>query len=218
MQVRARTTTEFIQVGPRCKNLYLDSHTKRLFDLTISAIAVTLLSPLLLLIAIGVLATSTGSIFFTQKRGGRGHRSFPMVKFRSMYVQSAQTAVVQATLGDPRATPLGRFLRKTSVDELPQLFNVLKGEMSIVGPRPHAIEHDELYGTLISGYRDRFACRPGITGLAQVNGYRGATPTLDFMARRIELDLQYIEMASLSLDLLIIVRTIWTMLTCRNAY
>ncbi len=145
-------------------------------------------------------------------------RSFRMMKFRSMYVQTALAVIVQATPGDPRTTPLGRLLRRTSVDELPQLFNVLKGEMSIVGPRPHAIEHDELYGPLIGAYQDRFACKPGITGLAQVNGYRGATPTHEFMARRVALDLQYIEKASLSLDLLIILRTIRAILACRNAY
>lgn len=200
-----------------CGNLYLSGRTKRLLDFTVAAIAVVLLSPLLLLVASGICITSSGPVLFVQNRGGRDQRSFRMMKFRSMHVQMAP-AVVQATPQDPRATPFGRLLRRTSIDELPQLFNVLKGEMSIVGPRPHAIEHDEFYGKLIGAYKDRYACKPGITGLAQVNGCRGATPAQDVMLQRVELDLQYIRTASLSLDLQIIFRTFGAILTCRNAY
>ncbi len=206
------------ETGKRCENFYLESITKRLFDLTVSVFALMVLFPFLVLVALGILATSKGPVFFVQSRGGRGQRSFKMMKFRSMYVQSNHDGVVQATPGDPRTTPLGRILRKTSIDELPQLFNVLMGEMSIVGPRPHAVEHDELYGLLIDTYHNRLACKPGITGLAQVNGCRGATPTKEAMARRVELDLEYIETGSFSLDLIIVFRTVWTMLTCRNAY
>ena len=216
--LRGRTNPAFIGAETQCENTYLDSRAKRLLDVTFAALAVAALCPLLLLIGSGVLATSKGPVLFVQKRGGRGQRSFHILKFRSMHVQSAQASVVQATPSDPRATPLGRFLRRTSLDELPQLFNVLRGEMSIVGPRPHAVEHDEIYGAMIGSYCNRFACKPGVTGLAQVNGYRGATPAHETMARRVAMDLEYIETASLSLDLLIILRTIKTMLTCRNAY
>ncbi|WP_299363839.1 sugar transferase [uncultured Paracoccus sp.] len=215
---RGRTNDAFTQTETRGKNPYLDSRTKRFLDLTVAAIALAVLFPLMLSIASAVLVTSRGPALFLQERGGRGQRPFRIMKFRSMYVQPAESSIVQATPGDPRATPLGRFLRSTSVDEIPQLFNVFKGEMSIVGPRPHAIVHDELFATRIDAYCNRFVCKPGITGLAQVRGYRGATTTQDLIAQRVALDLQYIETASLRLDLLIILRTTWTVLTCRNAH
>lgn len=207
-----------LDAGTRRDNPYLKSMTKRLFDLTVSVLALILLLPLLLVIAFGVIVTSRGPVFFVQSRGGRSRRSFQMVKFRTMYVTANQGSVVQATRDDPRITPLGRILRKTSIDELPQLFNVLMGEMSIVGPRPHAIEHDEHYGLLIDSYHYRLACKPGLTGLAQVRGCRGATPKTEDMARRVEFDLKYIESGSLWLDLHIVLRTFWIMLTCRDAY
>jgi undecaprenyl-phosphate galactose phosphotransferase/putative colanic acid biosynthesis UDP-glucose lipid carrier transferase len=127
-------------------------------------------------------------------------------------------SIVQATRGDRRVTRLGRLLRQTSIDELPQLFNVIKGDMSIVGPRPHAVAHDDEYGQLIANYAFRHHVKPGITGWAQVHGYRGATPHIENMAKRIELDLWYVNHWSLSLDLEILLRTIFELIRRRNAY
>jgi lipopolysaccharide/colanic/teichoic acid biosynthesis glycosyltransferase len=147
-------------------------------------------------------------VLFRQTRKGLNGRTFRIYKFRTMRVLEDGAVVRQATRGDARVTRIGRILRSTSLDELPQLLNVLSGEMALVGPRPHALAHDEFYSREISGYDQRFRVKPGITGWAQVNGARGETPTLDHMRRRIELDLWYVQHKSIALDLTILARTV----------
>jgi putative colanic acid biosynthesis UDP-glucose lipid carrier transferase len=189
------------------------------FDILIAAVVLVLLAPLLALIALLVRLDSPGHAIFRQTRTGLNGRTFLIYKFRTMHVQEDGAVVRQARLGDARMTRLGAFLRKTSLDELPQLINVLRGEMALVGPRPHALAHDSLYGALIAAYRQRFAVRPGITGWAQINGSRGATPRLSDMQRRIELDLWYVENRSFALDLRILIATPRHILPSRsNAY
>ncbi len=178
-----------------------------------------MLAPLLFLIALLIRFDSNGPALFRQTRTGLNGRQFRIYKFRTMRVQEDGSAVRQATKGDSRVTRVGRFLRKTSLDELPQLINVLRGEMALVGPRPHALAHDLEYGAKIPAYAGRFAVKPGITGWAQVNGSRGETPTLAHMQHRANLDLWYIENRSLGLDLQIIALTALTEVTRRtNAY
>lgn len=191
---------------------------KRLLDLLGSFFGLIALSPIMLLLAIGVKLSSPGSVFFKQVRYGIAGRPINVYKFRSMRQSNPNERVVQATVGDPRVTKFGRFLRRSSLDELPQLFNVLKGEMSLVGPRPHAVEHNELYRKLVSGYMFRHKIKPGITGWAQVNGLRGETETLEKMEERIEYDLYYIQHWSVWLDIVIIWRTIKVVLGDKNAY
>lgn len=177
-----------------------------------------LLSPLLLLLAIGVKASSSGSVLYRQQRHGWHGNPFEILKFRSMVVhQEDNGQVTQATQGDVRITPFGAFLRRTSLDELPQLINVLKGDMAIVGPRPHAIAHNDYYRQKIDGYMLRHNMKPGITGWAQVNGWRGETDTLDKMKKRVECDLWYIEHWSLWLDTKIIFMTIVNGFVHQNA-
>jgi putative colanic acid biosysnthesis UDP-glucose lipid carrier transferase len=166
------------------------------------------LSPLLILVAAAVKFTSTGPALFRQRRYGLNGEEILVYKFRSMITTEDGEQVKQATRGDPRVTPVGRFIRKTSIDELPQLFNVLQGTMSLVGPRPHAVAHNEMYRKLISGYMIRHKVRPGITGLAQVNGMRGETETLDKMSERVRYDLEYLRYWSPWLDLKIIFKTL----------
>jgi putative colanic acid biosysnthesis UDP-glucose lipid carrier transferase len=196
-----------------------DRHLKRCLDLILTGIGVVLIAPLLLLIAIAVRLSSPGPIFYKQDRYGLDGKWFKCLKFRSMRVlDSADQAVVkQATADDPRITPVGRFLRRWSLDELPQLFNVLRGEMSLVGPRPHAVQHNELYRKLIPGYMQRHAFKPGITGLAQVSGWRGETRNLSEMANRIDADLRYQRDWSLKLDIKILIKT-FLRLRSGNAY
>jgi len=193
---------------------------KRLFDVVFSALILVLLSPVLAVIAIGVKLSSPGPVLFKQKRYGVGGQEIVVSKFRSMrndpLPQNGE--VKQATVGDARVTPFGRFLRKSSLDELPQFFNVLEGSMSIVGPRPHAVQHNELYRKQVKGYMLRHKVKPGITGWAQVNGLRGETDTLDKMQKRIEYDLYYIRNWSLELDVKIIFRTVAVVFRDRNAY
>jgi Undecaprenyl-phosphate glucose phosphotransferase len=187
------------------------SLVKAVADRALAGVAVTLLSPMLLLIWLAIRLDSQGPALYRQKRQGRNGRMFDILKFRTMYIDRCDNglgAVPQATRRDPRVTRVGRVLRRTSMDELPQLINVLKGEMSLVGPRPHAVAHDEHYGRLIERYAARRRMKPGITGWAQVNGYRGETDTLEKMRRRIEHDLDYIENWSLGLDLKILLRTL----------
>jgi undecaprenyl-phosphate galactose phosphotransferase/putative colanic acid biosynthesis UDP-glucose lipid carrier transferase len=181
---------------------------KRCFD-TIGATAVLLLlSPLMLLTALLIKLDSHGPVLFFQTRNGFNGRTFRIVKFRSMHVLEDGNAFRQATRGDPRVTRLGRWLRRANIDELPQLFNVLKGDMSLVGPRPHAVAHNNEYDKLISNYALRNHVKPGITGWAQVNGYRGETPTTDLMERRVASDLWYIRNWSMWLDIRILFRTL----------
>lgn len=191
---------------------------KRLSDIVLGSIILTLISPILLGLAIGVKLSSPGPIIFKQRRNGLDGEEIVVYKFRSMRTQDNGAVVKQATKGDPRITPFGAFIRKTSLDELPQFINVLQGRMSIVGPRPHAVAHNEEYRRLIKAYMVRHKVRPGITGWAQVNGYRGETETIDKMQARVEYDLEYLRNWSLGLDFQIIIRTIRLMLFDRNAY
>ncbi len=191
---------------------------KSVEDFALSAVLLLLLAPFMALIAAAVKLDSPGPVFFRQKRLGWGGRSFEIWKFRSMRVHEPQDGVVQqARRGDPRVTRAGAFLRRTSLDELPQLFNVLRGEMSLVGPRPHAIQHDHEYAQHIVHYFARHNIKPGITGLAQVRGLRGETRELEAMILRVESDIEYINSWSLWLDLTILIRTL-TAFTGRNAY
>lgn len=197
----------------------MDHRIKRLADLFGAALLLLLLSPLFLLLGLLVYFTSTGPVFYAQTRYGRDGRPFRMLKFRTMTVteDGATPGLQQARRDDPRVTPVGRILRRWSLDELPQLFNVLDGSMSLVGPRPHAVDHNEHYRQLIPGYMQRHSFKPGMTGLAQVEGWRGETAELDAMARRVEADLRYQREWSLSLDLRILLRTLLH-LRSRNAY
>ncbi|MGH1359676.1 MAG: undecaprenyl-phosphate glucose phosphotransferase [Burkholderiaceae bacterium] len=181
---------------------------KRLSDLLISLTAVIMLMPLMLLIALAIKISMPGPVLFRQRRYGLDGKEIVVWKFRSMKVAEDGDEVRQATKGDDRITPLGNFLRRSSLDELPQFFNVLSGRMSVVGPRPHAVVHNETYRKLIKGYMIRHKVKPGITGLAQVNGARGETETVDKMERRIRYDLKYLRDWSLRLDLIIIWKTV----------
>jgi putative colanic acid biosysnthesis UDP-glucose lipid carrier transferase len=191
---------------------------KRTSDIVLALVILVLISPLLLALAVGVKLSSPGPAIFRQKRNGLDGSEITVYKFRSMRAMDNGPVVAQATKGDPRITRFGAFLRKTSLDELPQFFNVLQGRMSIVGPRPHAVAHNELYRELISAYMVRHKVKPGITGWAQVNGLRGETETVDKMKARVEYDLEYLRNWSLGLDLQIIVRTIRVLFVDRNAY
>ena len=173
---------------------------------------------MLLAIAVGVKLTSPGPVIFKQRRYGLDGKEIIVYKFRSMTVCEDGAVVRQAQKDDQRVTPLGAFLRKTSLDELPQFINVLQGRMSIVGPRPHAVAHNELYRKLIKGYMIRHKVKPGITGWAQVNGYRGETDTLEKMQKRIDYDLEYLRNWSLRLDIFIIFKTPLALLRRQNAY
>jgi putative colanic acid biosysnthesis UDP-glucose lipid carrier transferase len=177
-----------------------------------------MISPILLAVAVGVKLSSKGPILFKQRRYGLSAEEISVYKFRSMTVTENGDSVKQATKNDSRITPFGSFIRRTSLDELPQFVNVLQGRMSIVGPRPHAVAHNEIYRKVIKGYMIRHKVKPGITGWAQVNGLRGETDTVDKMEARIEYDLDYLRKWSLSLDLKIIARTILLVFKDRNAY
>jgi len=198
---------------------FIDHRIKRLLDLVGASVVLVLLAPLLLAIALLVAITSSGPVFYAQTRYGLDGRPFNMLKFRTMTVteDGATPGLQQARRGDPRVTPLGRILRRWSLDELPQLFNVLDGSMSLVGPRPHAVDHNEYYRNLIPGYMQRHSFKPGMTGLAQVEGWRGETAELNAMARRVEADLRYQREWSLIKDLQILLRTVFK-LRSRNAY
>ena len=191
---------------------------KRVSDTVLATIILVLISPLLLAISIGVKLTSKGPVIFKQRRNGLDGDEIVVYKFRSMTAQDNGPVVRQATKNDPRITPFGAFLRRTSLDELPQFLNVLQGRMSIVGPRPHAVAHNEEYRRIIKAYMVRHKVKPGITGWAQVNGQRGETDTIEKMQARVEYDLEYLRNWSLGLDMQIIVRTIRLVLFDRNAY
>ncbi|PLO77418.1 undecaprenyl-phosphate glucose phosphotransferase, partial [Klebsiella quasipneumoniae] len=165
---------------------------KRIEDIVISSIILLFISPILLIIACLIKLTSPGPIIFKQTRYGMDGKPIKVWKFRSMSVMENDNKVIQATKNDIRITKIGRLLRRTSLDELPQFFNVLFGGMSIVGPRPHAVAHNEQYRNLIEGYMLRHKVKPGITGWAQINGWRGETDTLEKMEKRVEFDLEYI--------------------------
>jgi putative colanic acid biosynthesis UDP-glucose lipid carrier transferase len=191
---------------------------KRVSDIVLASAILALISPLMLAIAIGVKLTSPGPALFKQRRYGLDGREIVVYKFRTMRVLEDGNVIRQATRDDPRVTHFGEFLRASSLDELPQFINVLQGRMSVVGPRPHAVAHNEMYRKLIRSYMIRHKVRPGITGLAQVNGLRGETSSLDSMQMRIEHDLAYLRNWSLLLDLQIVLKTIFVVLRRQNAY
>ena len=180
---------------------------RRVLDVVLSVFFLLLLAPAMALVALAIVLDSRGPLLFCQRRGGLNGKVFGILKFRTMHVLEDGAEIVQAGKHDARITRVGRVIRKLSLDELPQLFNVIAGDMSLVGPRPHAVAHDDYYGAAISNYVLRQTVKPGITGWAQVNGARGATPTLDVMRRRVDLDAWYIAHANLSLDLKILART-----------
>lgn len=195
-----------------------NSVIKRLEDIALSAFILCLIALPMVIIAAAVKFTSPGPILFRQKRYGIDGRPIEVWKFRSMQVMENDSIVVQATRNDNRVTPIGAFIRRTSLDELPQFFNVLLGDMSIVGPRPHAVAHNEQYRGQISSYMLRHKVKPGITGWAQVNGWRGETDTLDKMQKRVEHDLAYIHNWSLWWDLKIVFLTVFKGFIHKNAY
>ena len=195
-----------------------DGAVKRVSDIVFSIIILLLIAPILLAVAIAVKWTSPGPIIFKQRRYGLDGEEILVYKFRSMTVTEDGGTIQQAQKNDNRITPLGAILRKTSLDELPQFINVLQGRMSIVGPRPHAVAHNELYRKLIKGYMVRHKVKPGITGWAQVNGFRGETETLDKMQGRIDYDLDYLRNWSLKLDIHIIFKTVRLVVKDRQAY
>jgi len=195
-------------------NLFL----KRILDVLLSSVILILIAPLLLFIATLIKLTSSGPILFKQTRNGLNGKEIEVWKFRSMSVCENAQQIQQAKKNDPRVTPLGGFLRRTSLDELPQFFNVIQGKMSIVGPRPHAVVHNQYYQQQIPGYTLRHQVKPGITGWAQVNGWRGETDTLDKMQNRVKFDLHYIRNWSAFLDIKIIFMTIFLGFFHKNAY
>jgi undecaprenyl-phosphate galactose phosphotransferase/putative colanic acid biosynthesis UDP-glucose lipid carrier transferase len=195
----------------------IEAGTKRLVDIAVAGTSLIVLAPLLALTAITIRLESKGPAIFRQRRHGFNGRAFTIYKFRTMKVEEDGDAVVQARQMDPRVTRIGRVLRRSSIDELPQLWNVLQGNMSIVGPRPHALVHDYEYGKMIANYAFRHHVKPGITGWAQVKGFRGGTPQLELMQQRVQHDLWYIDNWSLSLDLLIMFKTAFEVLK-NNAY
>ena len=196
----------------------LNSLIKRISDIVLASLILFGLTPLMLAVALAVKWTSPGPVIFKQRRYGLYGEEIWVYKFRSMTTLDDGSSIVQAHRNDGRVTPIGRFLRRTSLDELPQFVNVLQGRMSIVGPRPHAVAHNEQYRKLIKGYMLRHKVKPGITGWAQVNGLRGETATLDKMEARIQHDLDYLRNWSLWLDLWIILKTVKVVLTRENAF
>lgn len=192
---------------------------KAIEDRSIALLLLVLLSPLILLIGLGVKLSSAGPVFFKQKRHGLGGKEFEVLKFRSMRMHAeVMGEVTQASRDDVRVTQFGRFLRSSSLDELPQLINVLRGDMSIVGPRPHAVEHNRHFSEKLHGYMQRHGVKPGMTGLAQIRGFRGETDTTEKMAMRVQCDIQYIKHWSIWVDLKIILCTPFIILRRTNAY
>ncbi|MFG6448277.1 undecaprenyl-phosphate glucose phosphotransferase [Roseateles sp. BYS180W] len=191
---------------------------KRISDIVLSSLILILISPIMAILAIGVKLSSPGPVIFKQRRNGLDGEEIIVYKFRSMRAMDNGPVVKQATKDDPRITKFGAFIRRSSLDELPQFINVLQGRMSIVGPRPHAVAHNEEYRKLIKAYMVRHKVKPGITGWAQVNGLRGETDTIEKMKARVEYDLEYLRNWSLGLDLQIIMRTIRLMVFDRHAY
>jgi Undecaprenyl-phosphate glucose phosphotransferase len=191
---------------------------KRTMDIVIASVALIFLMPVMVLTALAIKLDGAGPVIFRQRRKGFNGQEFVMLKFRTMSVQEDGAVVSQATRNDPRVTPVGRLLRSASIDELPQLVNVLKGEMSLIGPRPHALAHDDHFQEIVSDYAFRHHVKPGLTGWAQCNGSRGATPSVEDIARRVKLDLWYINNWSLLLDFQILIKTFFEVIRKRNAY
>lgn len=191
---------------------------KRAMDILVAGPALAALLPIFILTAIAIKLDSEGPVIFRQRRKGFNGKEFVMLKFRTMKVQEDGPVVVQATREDPRVTPIGRFLRSASIDELPQLLNVLRGEMSLIGPRPHALAHDSYFEKILEDYAFRHHVKPGLTGWAQCNGSRGATPNVEDIAERVKLDLWYVNNWSLWLDVQILIKTFFEVARKRNAY
>jgi putative colanic acid biosysnthesis UDP-glucose lipid carrier transferase len=192
---------------------------KAAIDYLLGAFLTVIALPLMMLIAILIKLESKGPALFRQERYGFSNRVFHIYKFRTMrHSEAAERVTIQATRNDPRVTRIGRFLRRTSLDELPQLFNVLNGTMSLVGPRPHAVDHNEAYAKMIRSYFARHRVKPGITGWAQVNGFRGEIKSIEDMELRVQYDIHYAENWTLLFDLKVLVMTFFICLTGRNAY
>jgi len=187
-------------------------------DIAIASLALLFFAPVMLLTALAIKLDSRGPVIFKQYRKGFSGKQFVMFKFRTMTVQENGDSVVQATRNDPRVTSIGALLRSASIDELPQLLNVLVGDMSLIGPRPHALAHDTYFEQILSDYAYRHHVKPGMTGWAQCNGARGATPTIDHISERVKLDLWYINNWTLWLDVQILIKTFFEVLRKRNAY
>jgi putative colanic acid biosynthesis UDP-glucose lipid carrier transferase len=202
----------------RAPMTWLERSLKRALDVSVSLSALFLLSPLLVLTALLIRIESPGPVLFRQSRNGFNNRPFTILKFRSMRVLENGPSIRQASRNDPRVTRVGKIIRRLSIDELPQLWNVLRGDMSIVGPRPHALAHDAHYEKMIGNYPYRQHVKPGLTGWAQVNGSRGETPTVESMAERVRLDLWYVENAGFWMDIRIIARTFIALMNVRNTY
>ena len=224
--LKVRNLTDFTSARRRAMAIEIQSaplsgpqrFVKRTMDIVLASLALMFFMPLMTLTAIAIKLDSRGPVIFRQNRNGFNGRQFVIFKFRSMTVQENGDAVLQATRHDPRVTPIGHLLRSTSIDELPQLFNVLKGDMSLIGPRPHALAHDSYFENLLSDYAFRHHVKPGITGWAQCNGARGATPSIEHISERVKLDLWYINNWSLWLDIQILLKTLFEVLRKRNAY
>ena len=184
-----------------------NSRIKRVIDLGLAVLVLIFVLPLLVVVAIVIVADSRGSVLFVQRRTGLGGRAIRVLKFRTMSVKEDGEVILHARKNDQRVTRVGAFLRRSSIDELPQLWNVLRGDMSLVGPRPHALAHDQYYAALVPDYVRRFRVRPGITGLAQVSGHRGPIHGADGMMARVAADNNYIENWSVWLDVKILVKT-----------
>jgi Undecaprenyl-phosphate glucose phosphotransferase len=191
---------------------------KRTMDIVLASLALLFFLPVMVLTAIAIKLDSPGPIIFRQNRKGFNGRQFVIFKFRTMTVQEDGAAVTQATRGDSRVTAIGRLLRSSSIDELPQLLNVLKDDMSLIGPRPHALAHDNYFENILSDYAYRHHVKPGMTGWAQCNGARGATPSIEHISERVKLDLWYINNWSLWLDVQILIKTFFEVMRKRNAY
>jgi exopolysaccharide biosynthesis polyprenyl glycosylphosphotransferase len=191
---------------------------KRVMDIVIGTIALIFSLPVMVLTAIAIKLDGPGPVIFLQHRKGFNGKEFVMFKFRTMTVQENGSIVAQAMREDPRVTEMGRLLRSSSIDELPQLLNVLRGDMSLIGPRPHALAHDNYFENLLSDYAFRHHVKPGMTGWAQCNGARGATPSVEHISERVKLDLWYINNWSLWLDIQILIQTFYEVLRKRNAY
>jgi len=225
MAVFQFTTPRLTQVGnvpvlAVCETPFtgMNRALKRASDVVLGTLILFLLAPVMLAVAAGIRMTSPGPVIFRQRRYGLYGETIVIYKFRSMTVSEDGTVIVQARHDDARVTAIGAFLRRSSLDELPQFFNVLQGSMSIVGPRPYAVAHNEHYRKLIKGYMLRHKIKPGITGWAQVNGLRGETTTIDKMAARVEYDLDYIRKWSVWFDLLIIAKTVGVVFKRQNTY
>ena len=191
---------------------------KRGVDILVSGLALIFFIPVLVLTAVAIKLDSPGPVIFRQNRKGFNGKQFVIFKFRTMTVQENGPTIVQATRDDARVTSLGQLLRSSSIDELPQLMNVLRGDMSLVGPRPHALAHDDYFGSIVGDYAFRHHVKPGITGWAQCNGARGATPSVEHISERVKFDLWYVNNWSLWLDVQILIKTVFEVVRKHNAY